>query len=123
MVEHSDKNRMMRSLFTYTQSMIKKIKERPAIATIYFHNYGNQNVIGETIREVENKYLNILSQNIANSFQLSPNKARIKAEMIHYMRMGAVMLHCSRQLLDENGTWEEEFWQEFYDHLQKTLLG
>ncbi len=122
MSEHCDKKQMLESIYSYTQGMVEQIKLKPAILKLYLIHRNNQNMVGDIIREVESRYSDILSKNIENCFLLNPHQARTRADMIHFMRMGSIMLYFSKIDRHQDGAWEQNFWSEFYSNLKTMIL-
>lgn len=78
------------SILTFTAALADKIVEDPSSILIYFSNYNSDNLVGETVRELDGKYLNILTENIEKSFEIPRELASDRARAFHLMRMGGL---------------------------------
>lgn len=119
LVKYSDKEKLKNSIIDFSKDMFQRLKKDPSIIKIYFSHYLSQNIIGEVIREIDQKYLVLLSENIKQSYGFSEVESLVKARLFHSMRMGA-LLNLVANRNDEELASEKEFLrlvENFFNHL------
>jgi hypothetical protein len=119
---HSEIESLISSICEYSTKMMSQIKLNPTLIKLYFAHYSSPNLIGRTIEEFEKTYLGILTQSISQSLKINIGEAQIKASLIHYMRMGALL---SFDLSNRNNTddsWEEAFINDFKLSIHRLLV-
>ena len=101
---------------------INRIQKKPSILKLYFTEHDSDNMIGEIIRDVEKISVDILAASIEKCFNLSYDSARLRAEKIIFMRMGALMLFFSKKKFLKTSGWEERFLNDLFFDLKALLF-
>ncbi len=80
------------SILSFTSLMVDRVCENQSILSLYFSHIGAKNLVGDIVRETDQRYL----QHIANNFELvfkdTKKRAFVKAEVFHSMRMGGLLV-------------------------------
>lgn len=110
---HQTKEELINSLTSFSLVMMERIREKPLIMRLYFSNCTLENLVGNAIKMAEQKYIQILANNISVCASINPKDAMLKAEFFHSMRMGVLLLYLKKLEDLKIQGWEEEFLKEF----------
>jgi AcrR family transcriptional regulator len=119
---YEDENDLISYIGNYSLEMIDRIQKKPSILKLYFTEHDSDNMIGEIIRDVEKISIDILAVSIEKSFNLNYESAKLKAEKIIFMRMGALMLFFSKKKFLKTSGWEERFLNDLFCDLKALLF-
>ena len=119
---YEDENDLISYIGDYSLEMIDRIQKKPSILKLYFTEHDSDNMIGEIIRDVERISVDILAASIEKCFNLSYDSARLRAEKIIFMRMGALMLFFSKKKFLKTSGWEERFLNDLFFDLKALLF-
>jgi AcrR family transcriptional regulator len=92
LVSCTTKEELKSSILSFTEGMINKVLESQSILSIYFGHILTDNLIGEVVRETDQRYLNHIAQNFETVFKDDRLIAMTNAEIFHSMRMGGLLL-------------------------------
>jgi len=119
---YEDENDLISYIGDYSLEMIDRIQKKPSILKLYFTEHDSDNMIGDIIRDVEKRSVDILAASIEKCFNLSYESARLRAEKIIFMRMGALMLFFSKKKFLKTSGWEERFLNDLFCDLKALLF-
>lgn len=100
-----------------TRSLFLNTRERPWLLRIYYRYKGTRTVLGQVIEDLESRYLEAHTQEIALVWSMPAAEARILAESLMAARLGMAHRYQYREEVDEEDR------ERFFSLLRRWLSG
>ena len=113
LVVHDSPDSLKESLLSFSKALAQRVSEDGLVLSIYFGNISSKNLIGDVVRETDERYVRHLASNMERAFKVDEKTATQKAKLFHSMRMGG--------LLFQNG--DAKMIEDYLESLDSILNG
>lgn len=110
---HETPEALRESLLSFSKALAERVSKDGLVLAIYFGNISSKNLIGDVVRETDERYIRHLASNMKLAFKVDETTAMLKAKLFHSMRMGG--------LLFQNG--EDQMVRDYLESLDSILDG